>query len=407
MKTLYIHGILATALIAASCSGGDAKSSNTPGNAQPVANAPGSPGGPGGPGGQGGRGGGRSITLAATDIAQARRGMIEDAVPVTGDLQPVERIGIRARIDGEVLNVFVREGDRVRPGQLLARFEQVEQQSSAASAEADVAAARTELATAEWNLDQTRELFREGAVPERDVKAGEQAVAGARARVAAAESRQRTSGRTLEDTRVVAPVAGTIETRNVGNGEHVSRGATLFNLVRTDVLELTGNVPARQANQIRPGQLVRFNADGRAFTGRVARVSPTINAASRAVAVYIQIPNADGSLKGGTFAAGRVVSRTVNDAVIIPSSAVRQDQNAGTSYVFRINGETVERTPIEVGLVDEATGIVQVARGIEEGDRVVSGAVNIVAQSARVTIIGGADTRASPQQPAPAPVPRN
>lgn len=396
MKSLSIHGILAATVIVASCSGGDAKSSSTPGNAQTVASAP------------GGRGAGRAITLAATDISQARRGMIEDAVPVTGDLQPIERIGIRARIDGEVLNVYVREGDRVRRGQLLAQFEHIEQQSSAESAEADVAAAKTELATAQWNLEQTRELFREGAVPERDVKAGEQAVAGARARLAAAESRLRTSDRTLDDTRVVAPVDGTIEARTIANGEHVSRGAALFTLVRTDVLELTGNVPARQASRIRPGQLVRFHADGRPFTGRVARVSPTIDPASRAIAVYIQIPNSEGALKGGTFAAGRVVSRSVEDAVIVPSTAVRQDQNTGTSYVFRILGDMVERTPIEVGLVDDASGIVQVNKGVQEGDRVVSGAVNIVAQSAKVTIIGGEDGTGAPaQQPSPAPIPRN
>jgi len=397
VKSLSIHGILAAALITSACSGGDAKSSSSPaGNAQTVSSAPG-----------GARPAGRAITLAATDISVAKRGLIEDAVPVTGDLQPIERIGIRARIEGEVLGVHVREGDRVQQGQLLAEFEHIEQQSEAESAQAEVAAATTELATAEWNLEQTRELFREGAVPERDVKAGEQAVAGARARLAAAQSRLRSSGRILEDTRVVAPVAGTIETRTVANGEHVTRGATLFTLVRTDVLELTGNVPARQASRIRPGQLVRFHADGRSFTGRVARVSPTIDPASRAIAVYIQIPNADGMLKGGTFAAGRVVSRTVEDAIIVPTSAIKQDQNSGASYVFRIVDDMVERTTVELGLIDEATGIVQVAKGLQEGDRVVSGAVNIAAQSARITIIGGEDTGAATQQPAPAPVPRN
>lgn len=406
MKTLSVQVTLAAALAVAACSGGDAKSSTPTGNAQTVANAQGP--GPGGGGGGGGGGGRGTITLAATDVTQARRGMIEDAVPVTGDLQPVERLDIRARIEGEVLNVLVREGDRVRQGQLLARFEHIEQESGAESAIADVAAARTDLATAQWNLDQTRDLFKEGAVPERDVKAGEQSVAGARARLAAAESRLRTSDRTLEDTRVLAPADGVIERRRVSNGEHVSRGTALFTLVRTNVLELTGNVQARQANRIQPGQLVRFHADGRAFTGHVARVSPTIDAASRAIAVYIQIPNADGSLKGGTFAAGRVISRTVNDAIIVPSSAVRYDQNSGAAYVFRIVGETVERTPIEVGLVDEASGIVQVANGVQEGERVVSGTVNIVARSARVTIIGGENqTNAAPQQPAPAPVPRN
>src|SRR5262245_44536621 len=144
---------------------------------------------------EGGRGrGGRNmtITLAATDLVAVRRGSVEDALPVTGNLEPLERVEVRARLEGELLSVHVREGEFVRPGQVLARFEASEEESAQRSAEADVTAARTELSTAKWNLEQTRELFKEGAVPERDVKAGEQVVAAASARLAAAESRLRT-----------------------------------------------------------------------------------------------------------------------------------------------------------------------------------------------------------------------
>jgi multidrug efflux pump subunit AcrA (membrane-fusion protein) len=138
-----------------------------------------------------GRGGPSVVTLAATDITPVRRGPVEEAVQVTGNLQPVERIEVRARLEGELEEVLVREGEFVRAGQLLARFESNEQESSAKSAEADRVAATTETNTAQWNLEQTRELFKEGAVPERDVKAAEQTVASARARLAAAEQRVR------------------------------------------------------------------------------------------------------------------------------------------------------------------------------------------------------------------------
>ena len=75
---------------------------------------------------------------------------------------------------------------------------------------------------------------------------------------------------------------------------------------------------------------VRFNAGGREMTGRVARVSPTINPANRSVTIYLQLPNPGGTLKGNTFATGRIVARTITGTIIVPTSAIRygQQQNA-------------------------------------------------------------------------------
>ena len=108
------------------------------------------------------------ITLAESDIAAVRRGAIEESTPITGDLRPIETVEVRARIEGDIVSVLAREGQRVSEGQLLARFESSEQESAQRSAEARVASARAELSTAEWNLQQSEELFKAGAVAERD-----------------------------------------------------------------------------------------------------------------------------------------------------------------------------------------------------------------------------------------------
>jgi membrane fusion protein (multidrug efflux system) len=405
----YRFLILAGSIVFTAC-GGEEGADNANAGGQAAAQTPqgGGPNARGGPGG-GGRAG-ASVTLAATDVQAVRRGTVEDAVAVTGNLQPVERIEVRARLEGELQNVMVREGDRVQPGQLLARFESEEQASAMQSAQADLVATNTELSTAKWNLEQTKELFKEGAVPEREVKAGEQQVASASARAAAAESRLRTASEAMRDTRVVAPAAAVVERRAAANGEHVNRGASLFTLVRTQTLELTGAVPAREANQVKAGQSVRFNADAREFMGRVARISPTIDPASRSVAVYIQIPNGDGTLKGGTFASGRIISRVVNGVLIVPTAAIKQEQNTGEPYVYKISGEMIERQPVELGLVDEARGIAEITEGLEEGDRIVTGSIATTARSTRVVIVGGETTggRGGTQpQRGPTPVPRN
>jgi RND family efflux transporter MFP subunit len=329
-----------------------------------------------------------TVTLAAGDVATVRRESIEEGIAVTGDLRPIETVEVRARIEGDLVGVHVREGERVRAGQLLARFESSEQESGRVSAVADRVAAQSELATAQWNLEQTTELYRAGAVSERDFKAAQQGVTTSRARLAAAESRVRATGSLERDTRVLAPTSGVISRRLVESGEHVARGAGLFTLVRTDVLELAAAVPARQANALRIGQTVRFSADGRAFDGKVARVSPTVDPATRSVAVFVQIPNPNGALRGGTFASGRIVSRLVSGALVVPAAAIRQSAGEGRPYVYRVAGQTIDVAPLLLGVIDERAGMAEVLEGIAEGDRVVVGNVGTLGRGMQVIIAG-------------------
>jgi membrane fusion protein, multidrug efflux system len=342
-------------------------------------------------GGAGGAGAGRpspSITLAPTDVATVTPTTIEDGVPLTGDLRPSETIDVRSRIEGDLTDVYVREGQEVAAGQLLARFEASTQESSRASAEADRAAANAELTNAQWTLDQNESLFKAGAIAERDLKVSQQAVVAARARVAAADARLRASGNEARDTRVLAPASGVIEKRLVDGGVHLARGAPMFTLVRSGTLELAAAVPARQASAVRVGQVVHFVADARRFDGKVARISPTIDPATRAVTVYVQVPNPGNNLRGGTFATGRVVSRTLTNVIGIPTGALRQSQDNGQPFVYRIDGKTLQVAPVQIGAVDEQAGIAQVTEGLQAGDRVVVGNVGTLGRGMQVTIAG-------------------
>ena len=351
-------------------------------------------GGPRGGRGGGGAGGGRAasaITLAASDVAVVKRETIEAGIPITGDLHPIETIAVRARIEGDLTGVLVREGERVAAGQVLAQFESSEQETTQSSAEADVSSAQSDLATAQWNLDQSRDLFKAGAIAERDLKVAEQTVESAKARLAAAVSRLKSTSNVIRDTRVLAPAAGIIDKRLVQNGERVTRGQQLFSLVRNSVLELAAAVPAKQATAVVPGQVVHFIADARNFDGRVARVSPTIDPTTRAVTVYVTIPNADGALKGGTFASGRVVQRTISGAMVVPTPALRQSSESGQAFVYRIVNRAVDAAPIQLGVIDERAGKAEVLAGLNDGDRVIVGNVGILGRGMQVTVIGSDD----------------
>jgi len=329
-----------------------------------------------------------SLTLAQSDVGRAIRMSIDEAVAITGDLRPIETLEVKARLEGDLDRVLVREGERVARGQLLANFEASEQTSARRSAEAEQVAAKGALATAQWDYAQSQELFKAGAVPEHDMRVAEQTVATAKARLAAADAQVRASSSNESDTRVLAPTSGIVEKRLVESGERVARGASMFTIVRSDVLELAAAVPARQSNDIRAGQTVHFNAAGRDLDGRVARVSPTIDPATRSVTVYVQVPNASGAIRGGTAANGRIVLRTVADALVVPSAAIRQSAASSTSLVYRIQNQELEPVPVTTGVIDAGRALTQVASGLREGDMVVVGNVGTLGRGMKVTIIG-------------------
>jgi len=329
-----------------------------------------------------------SVVLGATDVHTVLLGNIELAMAIQGDLRPVEEVPVRARIEGNLEAVNVREGDRVGRGQVMARFESSAEVGALRSAEADVESAKADSMNAKWDADQSAELFKAGAIPERDLRSAQQALVAANARVSAARSRLHAAARDVEDTKVLAPTTGIVSVRSVESGEHVSRGASMFTVVRNNVLELEAAVPARFAGDVRAGMPVRFNAGGREMTGRVSRVSPTINPANRSVTIYLQLPNPGGTLKGNTFATGRIVARTISGTIIVPTSAIRYGQQQNAPFVYRIANETIEHQPVQLGVVDETGGIVQVTSGLETGDRVIVGNVGAIGRGVKVRIAG-------------------
>jgi len=358
----------------------------TPGGGAAAGGAPaGAGGGRGGPGG--GRGG---VVLAASDVVTLQNGVIENAVSVSGNLRPIETIEVRSRLNGDISGVYVQEGERVRAGQLLAQFESSQQESSRRGAEADREAARSQLQTAQWAAEQSAALFKAGAIAEQENRAAIQAVVAARASVAASEARLRTASALSSDTRVLAPSSGIIDRRTVQPGERVSISTPLFTLVHNETLELAANVPSRLANLVQPGQAVRLSVDSRTLESRVSRVSPTVDPVSRSVTVYVKVPNANGAIKGNTFASGRIVGERRTGALLVPTSAIRQAPGIESApFVWRIAGGALEKRNITLGVVDDAAGVAEVKEGLGVGDRVIVGNVGALGNGSKVTIAGG------------------
>jgi multidrug efflux pump subunit AcrA (membrane-fusion protein) len=138
--------------------------------------------------------------------------------------------------------------------------------------------------------------------------------------------------------------------RSVENGEHVARGADMFTVVRSDVLELAAAVPARQASEISVGQQVHFRRRRAYLDGRVARINPSIDPTNRSVTVYTQVPNGAGAMMANRSPPAASCPGPSRALSSIPTSAIRQAQGTDKPFVYRLDAnDALERAPSASG----------------------------------------------------------
>jgi multidrug efflux pump subunit AcrA (membrane-fusion protein) len=123
-------------------------------------------------------------------------------------------------------------------------------------------------------------------------------------------------------------------------------------------------------------------------SGRVARVNATADPATRQLQVYVTVANRGGQLVGGLFASGRIVMQEARAALAIPQSGVRTDAD-GAAYVLVVDGGTLARRDVKVGITDDVAGLIEITQGLVEGAQVVVGPAEGLAPGQAVQVAGG------------------
>ena len=316
-----------------------------------------------------------SAHLTAGDVAVAARADLVAGVPVSGTLRPGVEINITSPVADVLEAVPVREGQHVAKGQVLARFR-------LGALEPDAASATAALKVAQADYERYQNLFKQGAVSQRDVE-------GAEAQWRAAAAVEAATRRQFEDATVRAPMAGVIATRSVQAGDRTGDGDPLFQLVNTSMLEFEATVPSEYVASVKVGSPVRLAVTGfeaGAVEGHVARVNAAADPATRQVKVYVTVPNRDGRLVGGLFASGAVVIREARAVAAVPAAAVRGE--AGGAFALAIRNGRVERRAVTTGVRDAAQGLVEIRSGIAAGDTVVTGLIEGLVAGQSVDIGG-------------------
>ncbi len=339
-----------------------------------------------------------TTTIGAENIAVVTSGVLQSGPTVSGSLMPEREAAVRAQVGGSVLQTFVDQGQAVRAGQTLGRIESGGLQDVYLSARSGVTAASNNADIARRELERAEKLLAAGAIAERDIEQARRSAISANAALADARARLATAQKQVGNTVITAPISGIVSDRQVSAGDVVQPGALLFTVVDPSSMRLEGSVPAEQLSQVRLGAPVTFTVNGypgRSFTGKVSRVNPTADPATRQVRIVISIPNAEGRLVGGLFATGRLASES-RTGMVVPASAV--DSRSNVPAVFRIKGGKVERVPVQLGLRDEGAERIEIASGVQVGDTLLLGAAQGITTGTIVKVSSPSD-RATPPAP--------
>ncbi len=300
------------------------------------------------------------------DIARLAPREFGQSIPVSGSLRPVVQAMVRSKVPGEVSRVLVREGERVRAGDVLVTLDTRDLQAQLDSAQGSVAEARARLDLARKNEENNRQLLAKGFISQNAFDSVANSVSVTTANVLTAEGQASIARKALSDATVRAPFSGIVAKRAVNIGEKVSNDSPVAQIVDLSLMELEAMVPVAEIPAVRIGQEIAFRVDGfnnRTFKGKVERINPTADAGSRAISVFVSIANADGALKGGMFANGLLAAASKGSVNALPSVAVQEE--GGQSFVFIVNAGKIDRRPVTVGLRSIEQGMVEIREGVD------------------------------------------
>lgn len=301
------------------------------------------------PGARGGRAAaGRVIGVSVT---RARTGSVRQEIEITGSLKPKEQVDVTSKVTGRVVKINVQVGDFIKQGQILAELEDSElaQQVRRAEASRQVVKAtqqqrKEELGNARADANRAKQLLDAGLLSRQEYEAkatafrvfeAQMALVGAQEEQAEAELRELTIQRS--QMKIVAPISGYVAQRFVDVGAVISPSTPVAKVVNLSTMVTLANVPEKDLSRLRLGNraIVTVDAFGKQeYVGKIARISPVLDVATRTALVEIEIPNPGGALRAEMFARVKLDMGAMREAVLVPREAlVYRGQQAGVYVV--------------------------------------------------------------------------
>jgi RND family efflux transporter MFP subunit len=327
-------------------------------------------------------------------------------VEAVGSLFAYDEVIVSSEVEGRVEQVMVDVGDRVSRGQVLARVSPVEleltveqQQAALRQAQArlglrdsdgelrdirdaaEVKKAAADLADSEQRYRRAQSLLETGVIArqvydeaESKYKAAKatydlavQQIENLRASMRQTQATLNLANKRLRDTQIRAPFNGYIKTRFVVTGQYLKVQTPVMAIVNIDPLRVRLNVPEKMSPWVRVGRDVKLTLEafpGREFTGRIARINPTVDEKTRTYEIEALVANRHGELKPGSFVKSTIQSDKIDSIITIPHNAI--SYLFGAYKVFVLEGKKVKEREVKLG--DRIVDRVEIIEGLKPGE---------------------------------------
>lgn len=362
-------------------------------------------GGGGFPGGMGGFGGGGGPRVPMTvETGTLKRGKVSAYLTVVGNLIGEQTVAIAPRTGGRLLDVRVKLGDKVRRGQVLAKVEdrEIVEQVRAAEASQEVAKAtirqrEADLNVAKLNFDRSKNLYERQLLAKQALDDAESRHLAAVAQLDLSQAQLSANAARLEElkinlqhTSVTSPVDGFVASRTVDPGAMVNTNTSIASVVDISRLRLVANVVERDLRMVTAGDTAVVEVDaypGEKFSGKIARVSPVLDPATRTAAMEVEIPNGDGKLKPGMYARILLTVDEHENALVVPKEAV-VDYSSQRGVWVPNDQDRATFVPLKLGI--ENAEQIEVLGGMNEGTRFVTTGAGAVRNNDQLLYAGQA-----------------
>ena len=342
------------------------------------------------------------MTIATTDR--------EIPINYSATIRGRQDIAIYPQVSGTIFELCVNEGQTVSKGQPLFIIDQVPYKAALQTAEANVAAAKAGVATAQLTYDSKKELYAKNVVSQYDLLTAENTLLTAKAQLLQAEAQRVNAANNLSYTVVKAPANGVVGTLPYRVGALVSASIpqplttvsdnsdvyVYFSMTENQLLNLTrqyGSI-ANTLKNMPDVQLVLNDGSVYDRTGRIESISGVIDTSTGSVQLRAVFPNADGLLHSG--GAGSVIVPNIHkDCVVVPQVATFELQNK--VYVYKVEDGKAASSMIDVEKINNGREYI-VKSGLTPGDVIVAEGVGLLREGTPIVAKGqGAAAQAAPE----------
>ncbi len=335
----------------------------------------------------------QSLAPMPVRVLKVERRSLSEKLIFTGTIEPWQKMNIVPDISGKIARIYVKEGDRVSQGQLLAELDTQSLRLQLRQAEAALAAARANFEDAQKNKERMDRLFQEKAVSEQQYEKIKLAYEAAQAQLEQAQAAVNLLRHNLEVSQMKAPFSGVVASKNANEGDVInpmmgsfSASSGVLTLMDFSRVKIVVEVSANDIAKIKKGQKAEIkvpNFPERTYKGEVNLITLTADPVTKKFKVEIAVDNPDLSLRPGTFGEAIIEVAHRADALVVPQKAIVDNR-----FVFVVEGNKARIKEVTIGL--ETASEAEILAGINEGDLVIVEGNFSLIDGSPVTIIGEA-----------------